>query len=154
MTDKSHIIFKGTFEAVDNSQQQFRRHLETLIKENRPLKDEEEKTLFYRELSHSTLGLGVFKVYNIQLERMYRFGNVESTARWLAGQTDKMVVIPGDCGKVDSFPVKIKVLWEKLLDLLYFVFPNALDKSISMSKEGESFSGRQDSFHIGSGKNG
>ena len=155
MTDKKHIVFKPTFEACESMQQQLRRHLETLIKENRPLENEEERTLFYKELSHATLGLGTYKVFNIQLDQgMFRYGNVESIARWLAGQTNNMVVIPGDCGKINSPPTEIKILWRKLLDLLYFVFPNALDKSLSMSREGESPQGRHDSFHISEGNNG
>jgi len=144
-----HIVFKPTFEAVESMQQQFRRHLEQLIRENRPLKDETEKTLFYKELSHSTLGLGTFKDYVIYLDRVYRFGNVESTSRWLAGQTTKDVAIPGDKGNPDSPSVEISVLWTKLLELLFFVFPNALDKSISMSREAEAFPHRKDSFYVG-----
>ena len=106
----SHVVFKPTFDAVENMQQQFRRHLETLVNENRPLRDEDEKTLFYKELSHSTLGLGTFKEYVVFLDKVYRFGNVEYTARWLAGQTNNMVSIPQDFGNVDSQPVNISIL--------------------------------------------
>lgn len=145
----AHIVFKPTFEAVENIQQQLRRHIENLAKENRCLKGEEEKTLFYKELSHATLGLGTFKSFTIEIDRMYRYGNVESIARWLADQTQNKISIPGEEGKKKSPEIDISIGWKKLLELLFFVFPVALDKAISMSRETEAFPNRKDSFYVG-----
>jgi len=145
-----HIVFKPTFMAVESMQQQLRRHLESLIAENRPLHDEAEKTLFYRELSHSTLGLGICRDFRIYLgNKIYRHGNIESSARWIASLTSSDAVIPGDMGNPASIKVSISVFWKKLLDELFFIFPMALDKSISMSREGESSTARLDSFNVG-----
>lgn len=144
----SHIVMNLTFEATEQIQQKLRRHIEKLIKENRPLKDEEERTLFYKELSHSTLGLGTKIPAKIFIEHLYEIGTAEFFARWVAKQTEKDIIIKKD-GFPDSPSFEIKIAWEKLLDLLFAVFPHALDKSISMSRELDSSSGRKDSFHVG-----
>ena len=147
-----HVVFKATFEAVGHMQQQLRRHIESLTEENRPLKDETEKTLFHNEINHALLGLGTFKMFTIKIDKMYTSGNVEFFARWLASRTSNSICIPGEEGAMDSPPVDISLLWSRLLDLLFSVFPHALEKSIGMSKESE-LSSRKDSFNVG-GKNG
>ena len=128
--------------------QQLRRHLEKLIRENRCLKGEKERTLYYKEISHATLGLGITKEARIYVDHIYDMENLEYFARWLGNQTENIIVIKKD-GYPDSPPFEIKIAWQKLLDLLLSVFAHALDKSISMSKEIESLPGRIDSFYVG-----
>jgi hypothetical protein len=142
------IVYKPTFEAVENTQQQLRRHIEQLIQENRPLKDETEKTLFLKELAHSTLGLGTFKKFSIYIDRSYDLGNVESTARWIASLTKSTVIINKE-GYSSSPSIEIHKLWEKCLELLYFVFPLALSEAIRMSRETETSGGKKDSYFVG-----
>lgn len=144
----SHIIIKPTFEACLSSQERLRLKITELIDTNQPIQSEEERSEFIRLLAHSTLGLGTFKKFIIILDQTYHFGNVESTARWLAIQTQNKVIIPGDMQRANSPPYDIKFFWEKLLELLFSVYPEALQKSISMSREGESMPGRQDSYNI------
>jgi len=128
-------IVKPTFSAVHHSQQLYTKQLRQLIKENRPLLNEEWDG--YQDLlATSTLGLGVSKEFKIFIDgEIYHFGNVETAARWIAIQTKNRICIPSDYGYKGSPDIDIKVFWEKLLELLYFVFPVSLDTAVRMSKE-------------------
>jgi len=128
-------IIKPTFSAVHHSQQLFIKLLMQLIKENRGLTEQEWDT--YQDLlATSTLGLGVNKEFKIFIEgTIYHYGNIESVARWIASQTTNKIHIPSDYGAAASPSIEIKIFWEKLLELLYFVFPVALDTAVKMSKE-------------------
>lgn len=134
---QSRRIIKPTFEAVLNSQERLRVKLETLIKEDRCLTDENERSEFMRLLSHATLGLGINqKVWFISSYGGHIRSNVEVTGRWLAAQTKNVVPVPLELYKnKPQFKTSIHLLWQCFLDNLYFVFPLALEKSISMSKE-------------------
>ena len=130
------LIVKRTFEDTLNFQEELRTTLEDLIKENRCL-NKEERGVFIRQLSHATFGLGVQKEVKIFLDHLYAVGSVEFFARWLARQTSKTIVIKRD-GYPPSPPFEIRLAWDKLLDMLFTVFPLALDRASAMSKEYDS----------------
>ena len=133
---KTQRLVKATFEAVLNAQEQLRKKLDVLIKENSPIKDEEERNLFFSLLAHSTLGLGVNKKYILYVDRYYSVGNIESAARWLAYETDANIQTPENYNdRAVSPKTPISFFWTELRNQLFFVFPEALNKSMSMSKE-------------------
>ena len=133
---KTQRLVKMTFEAVLTAQEEFRKKLDVLIKENRPIRDEDERDLFFSLLAHSTLGLGVNQKYSIYLDRYYSVGNIESAGRWLAYETDVMIQTPKIFNEGMVTPeTPISFFWEELRNQLFYVFPMALDKSMSMSKE-------------------
>ena len=134
---KTQRLVKATFEAVLNAQEQLRKQLDIFIKENRPIKDEKERELFFSLLAHSTLGLGLNQKFSIYAgNRYYSVGNIESAARWLAYETDSKIQSPKNYNEGDITPeTPINIFWEELRNQLFTVFPEALNKSMSMSKE-------------------
>jgi len=134
---RSRKIVKPTFEAVLNAQERLRAKLNELIKENRCLKDEKERLEFMQLLAHATLGLGVNQIVKLNATAAVCIReNVEVTCRWLASQKENVVLVPLCLYKSKPYcKAAIHFLWQCVLDNLYYVFPLALDKSISMSKE-------------------
>lgn len=148
-------LVKATLEAVFMTQEKLRKHLDVLISENRPIKDDTERDLFMRELAYGLLGLGVDTVvkYNVPSEYVkaghsnYQGirADVELTARWLSYQKTNCVYVPQmlfhDATGYDYNPdetenaVPIKHLWAFLLHRVMAVFPLALDRACGMSKE-------------------
>lgn len=133
-------VLRATFEAVFSSQERLRKHLDELIAENRPLKDEAERDLFMRELSYATLGFG------FELNIIY-YGHsalirkdIETTARWLSYQTSNIVNTPLELyGRPDSVTENLPIhrLWRFLQEHLFTIYPLALKHSVSMSREQE-----------------
>jgi len=134
MNNTEFSVTKPTFSAVYQAEEELRVFIEKLIEENRPLTPDERKH-YYNLLASSTLGLGVGRDFRIFIDTIFRFGTVESTGRWLGQQTENMICIPGDMGNQPSNKIPIGVFWSKLLDELFHIFPLALDRAISMSKE-------------------
>lgn len=144
MTDdrSSKKIVKATLEATFGAQERLRKHLDVLIEENRPLKDSAERDLFLRELTYSTLGLGKdFQInLNIPGEYLGIRKDLETVGRWLAYQQTKEVWVPMDLYKnlyrnSREKNVEIKFLWRMFLENLFTVFPHAIDRAMSLSKE-------------------
>ena len=144
---KSRKIIKGTFEATLSSQERLREKLDALIEENRPIKDSVERSEFMRLLAHATLGLGTNQEIRYHIPNGYEpsFCSIrrdfETTARWLAYQKTNVVHVPMELysGKRETdekiVDLPIKFLWQVLLENLFSIFPLALDRSMSMSKE-------------------
>ena len=107
--------------------------LEILIQDNRALTDE-ERTVFFEELGRATYGLGSTVRFRIYMPELIDVGTVESAARLIASERDALVCLPRE-GLPYSSGIEIRVLWKRLLQLLFFVFPLALEKSSTMSKE-------------------
>lgn len=132
-------VLRATFESVISNQERLRKHLDELISENRPLRDEKERELFMRELSYSTLGLGFEYVVTYYHEKTGAFirKDVETTARWLSYQTSSDVDVPLELYSNDrtKIVVPISELWMVLRNNLFTVFPLALKTSVSMSRE-------------------
>jgi len=137
-------LLKATMEACFTCQEKLRKHLDNLIEKNRPIKDATERDLFMREFVYSTLGLGLSQKISYKLPSkditLIR-NNLEVYARWLSYQKTSMVKVPvflysNEFGmKNEVYDVEIKDLWECLLDNLFSVFPLAIDRACSMSKE-------------------
>ena len=145
-------IAKLTFEAVQSAQEQLCAKLYELIEEKRCIKNVEEKNLFMKLLGYATLGLGTNTKALLSTSGGVKFRvNVEWVARWSANQTENRVFIPQDLNlpvSGDSTPnAEMVDVWKCVLHYLYNVFPKALDRSMSMSKERESKTG-ESSFVI------
>lgn len=133
---KGKRIIKATLSAVFQAQEQLRKHITGLIQDNRCLKDEKERDLFFREFVYSTLGLGVDEIVTFKDKEGWKpaiLGTVEYYGRFLAMKNVNTITIR----QVD-FP--ISKLWERLLYSLFNVYPLAIKASVSMSKEQESTS--------------
>ena len=140
----SRKIVKPTFEACLNAQEQLRVKLNELINENRCLKDENERSEFMRLLAHATLGLGVNERIDLSATYgLYIRNNLEITARWVADQTSNKIYVPFQLSAYNIHDqrqkpnFKIVAVWRAILRGLYSVFPIALDRAASMSKEKE-----------------
>lgn len=128
-------VTKPTFSAVHSAQETLRIFLEELIQKNRSLKPD-ERSRYYDLIASSTLGLGVNRGFKIYIDcQIFRFGNIESASRWLGQQKENMACIPPIYGNKGSQKVDISFFWSTLLDELFYIFPLALDRAISMSKE-------------------
>jgi hypothetical protein len=136
-------VVKATLEAVFLAQERLRKHLDVLIEDDRCLNDTDERDIFMREMAYSTLGLGTD--HKIQISVPDHCGlrkDVETIGRWLAYQNSNMVYVPMELfdrnyhisGKQEP-KIPIRVLWTVLRDNLFSIFPLALDKAASMSKE-------------------
>jgi len=149
MMESEKEISKYTLEAVFQAQESIRKHLDDLIKENRALKNIEERDTFFRELTYSTLGLGIDKrVTHLVKGYLGIRADVETFGRWLADQYSNKVFVPmelyksiGDSEKAKQNEVPISELWQVLKDNLFSVFPLAIDRACRMSKEREEKSG-------------
>jgi len=133
-------VLKSTFEDCLDSQERLRAIITQLAQENRCLNVDEQGE-FFRELAHATYGLGREKRFNIFIDGVVNMSNVEAASRYIATRTSNKVCIPGEYGNDTSPPVDISILWDRLLLLLYDVFPAALDRSSAMSKERDASSG-------------
>jgi hypothetical protein len=158
--ESSKEISKYTLEAVFQAQESIRKHLDVLIEENRCLKDDGERDLFFRELTYSTLGLGVkfvifYRIPQEFLQQKY-IGyvgirrDVETTARWLGDQKEHMVMVPlelytsNTLNENERVKVPIGYLWKFLKENLFSVFPLAIDRACRMSKEREERTGESE----------
>jgi len=133
------LSLRRTFQDVLNSQEQLRNVIETLIKENRPLTDEERGD-FIRLLGCSTFGLGRNQAFSMKISDrhgMERLGSVEKIARVLAKETKDHLVFIRELGynKQGEVSIPINIFWSALLYHLFDVFPEALDRASAMSKE-------------------
>jgi len=139
--NEDSLVTKATFEDCLASQERLRGIIFRLGSENRCL-DESEQGEFFRELAHATYGLGRDKPFKLFIEKdIYSLPGVEYAARWIAMRPSNRVRIPNEIGSDMSSCVDISVLWFRLLDCLFGVFPIALDRSSAMSKEKDSTSG-------------
>lgn len=143
----SKKISRDTLEAVFQSQEKLRKHLDTLIKEDRCLKDDEERNLFFRELTYSTLGFGTEHYFHIKVFDdlgIEEWGTVEYEARKLALATQNSFIrkhpsINFQGCEEDTREVNIPIsrLWYILLHNLLNIFPEAIMKATSLSREQE-----------------
>ena len=141
---KGRQILRPSLEACFQSQEKIRKHLDELEQGNRPLKDQSERDTFFRELTFSTLGLGRdLKVKYFHHSILLIRTDLETFARWLAYRKENPVATPLFLRRPDgnatseTFPVEIKDLWSTLRDHLFSVFPAAIDRASSISKETE-----------------
>lgn len=143
----SKEISKYTLEAVFSAQESLRKHLEILIENNSPISDSDERDLYMREITYATLGLGVrekVRFFQQPGPGWIDFGTVESFARYLAYRKDNPVIIKVGQMGVKSQPIPIRELWAQLQSKLFSIYPLAIDRACSMSKEREERSGESE----------
>ena len=137
------LVLRATFSDVLDSQERLRSIISRLAAENRCLTVDEQSE-FFREFAHATYGLGRDAPFKIFIDHdIYSLQNVEFAGRWIATRTSTRVQIPNVFGSDFSPFIDISVLWLRLLELLFLVFPIALDRSSSMSKERDATGGGQ-----------
>ena len=140
----SKKIVKYTLEAVFSAQERLRKHLDQLIKENRPIKDENERDRFFRELTYSTLGLGAVETEFMTpgSGRMFYVLNLDGFVREFTYYNDKIVskeYIGNDHANTKSTDnntsLPISEMWNLIKMHLFAIFPKAIDRATSISKE-------------------
>ena len=129
------LVTKRTMEDVFRYQEKLRKLIEELIEENRPL-DTLEIDDYYYLIAHSTMGLGVSKMIKLNVPDSIELGTCEYVARWMGRQ--KTIQVPVTLpGSLVTHILPIRQLWEPLLYSLFEVFPLAIEKSASMSRESD-----------------
>jgi len=142
MNEYTEWQWRATLEDTFQNQEKLRENLDELERENRPIKDEEERKKLFDLIAHSTFGLGVQKSDPIPFpDGKIRFiKNIEKTTRYILYIKDTQIK------KEDLFfifneeihtNIEIKFLWNALKFELFAIFPEALNKAASMSKERE-----------------
>ena len=133
---ESDELSKPTFEACFGCQEELRKFINKHTETNTPVSTTNERDKFFALLASSTLGEGSSMLFSVLIgEKIYSIKSVELAARWLADQTEPSIFIPGRFGNRASPVVDISILWRALLEHLYLIFPVALSKALSMSKE-------------------
>jgi len=133
--------WRATFEDTKKNQEDLRETLDYLIKDKRPIKDEQERKQFIELLSNSTIGLGTEPV-KIRLDdkTMVEIKNLEQFISELLYVDAKVVsknffwFLTGK-SLVDDVP--IEQLWLNVRRHLFAVFPLAKASTIKISKERE-----------------
>jgi hypothetical protein len=136
-TTKGQSQWRATFEDVKKDQKKLREKLDELIKENRPIKDEKERTLLLDVLiPNATLGLGTFQSHTFQFP-FQGSGNFDNLEYWIRRicYLDSSIVPRLFLHDNQKQEIPIKFIWEKLRDELFLVYPMALNKAASISKE-------------------
>lgn len=150
---KNKRLVRPTLSAVLHAQKQLRVHLTKLAMENRPLADEEERVLFLREWDYATLGFGKDFEAKVRIEGYNRYSKEFCTdylARMLSMWTKNEEIIhqePNNSYPDSEIKVPISKYWNGLLNGAFCVFPYAIERATSMSKEQES-SNRTKGFKI------
>jgi len=131
-------VTRASFEAVFDSQERLRNLLDQLIKENRPLKDTDERNEYMKLLAFATIGLGTNHTTRLDLEDgTFLDRDLETVARWAAYLHDQEIEIPLTIGKRSrkTTRVKISVIWTVIRDDLLSTYPFALERSWGQSQE-------------------
>lgn len=132
MMDKQEESMRLTYKDTLHNQKLLREKLEILIKENRPL-EEEEKNYYLEKLSKSLLGIGVnvTTYYNIEHGKI-PLGKLHYFAEKMVYINTKTVNITYNGQKIT---IEIKELWKTLLDYVLKIYPHAQGKAIQISSE-------------------
>ncbi len=130
---------RNTFEDVLDNQELLRAKLDALIRENRPLKDDDEIKEYIRLVARSTLGVtshgsGHEIEFKVAKNGIHVLGdNTEKVAYKLGYyKTCKVVISENPLVEVD-----IKELWQLLLEYAFDVWPRAQFEAIKISPERE-----------------
>ena len=132
---------RATFEDVGNAQDIVLDFIDECIKENRPLNVDERK-FFIENLRLATLGLTT--EYGFIMDgknKKYDLKHVGHAACWLAYRQDNPVKLG------DEF-INISEFWKKLRDMLFLIFPHAIETSIKISRE-QKFTGAGGGHFVG-----
>lgn len=164
------LVSLDLIDAVSAAQMHLRELVKKLISEDRCLDDSGEKEYFHQVLPYSLLGLEsaprVNKVspYSTSDDEKYeRFGfllfdkSLGEYIRWLADLSVNPVRFYHNernprynWGYKDEpefftvyYDIRMKELWEMLLQQLYILFPKAIQKALAMAHVGESKTGQR-----------
>jgi hypothetical protein len=86
------------------------------------------------------MGLGTSKMLKVSIPEFIELGNTEYVARWMGRQKTTPVLVT-EMGSSVTHHVSIHILWEVLLCSLFEIFPIAIEKSASMSRESDATAG-------------
>lgn len=132
-------VYRATFEVVIEKQEMLRQMLDELIKEGRPIKNDEERKKYLLLLARSTLGVGTDDSIDstILMSTEGKIKNIERTARWLAYQEDEIVEMPRWCEPpaLVGQEYKIQEVWKMLRNALFSTFPKAINLAVQASPE-------------------
>ena len=119
---------RATFEDVGTAQDVILDFVDKCIDDNRTLTKDERKK-FTRNLRLATLGMGTeYRFLMKGRKKTYDLKHVEHAAYWLAYRTKNPV-------DMDEEKIEIALFWRTLRDMLFLVFPHAIETSIKISKE-------------------
>ena len=142
MTYDAEKQWRATLEDTHQYQEKLRLKLDRLIKENRPLKDEEERKELFDLLSHATIGLGNKPVI-IRLAETKNIIEIPLFEQFISVLFYYDNVLIDDdfffelTGKKIPCLVNIATLWKHTRNHLLGVFPDAKAMAIRLSKERE-----------------
>lgn len=150
---KGKRIIKATLSAVLNAQEQLRKHIMQLIEENRPLKDENERALFIKEWNYATLGFGKDFEISFSVEEFTHSSthNTDYFARYLSIENRNEITYHRKeiiHNKEITVNKPISFHWNHLLHGAFEIFPYAIERATSMSKEQETQT-RTKGFNVG-----
>ena len=131
-------IVRPTMEGVRQAQERLRWRLDQLIMQNRPVESEVERRRFLTEWSYATLGLGVnmHTIHVVDSLILSPSTNIEVIARWAVYLDAAVVTLPRELFS-EAKTVPISMVWRTLRNSLFSVFPLAIERSCSISKEYE-----------------
>ena len=142
MTEYTDWQWRATLEDTFQNQEKLRNKLDELECENRPVSDEKERKQLFDLIAHGTLGLGVQRSDPIPFpDGQIRFiKNIEKAIRYVLyikntkiTKEDMFFIFNDEA----HFDIEISFLWNALKFELFAIFPEALNKAASMSKERE-----------------
>lgn len=132
-------VARKSFEKVKENQEKLRKKIDKLIKEERPIKDEEERTEFLDMLEWACLGHDGNEPYEVEVNgSIYKIGSVGLFIRYLLYQDKEEIKLPDfpeAPQAVSGVSKKIGPIWKTIRYELFSVFPTALQDSFSKSPE-------------------
>ena len=114
---------RATFEDVGFAQDKLLDFIDICIEENRVLTKGERKN-FIKNLRLATLGLDTEYQFFIG-KQQHPLGHVGHAAYWLAYQKTNPIIINGES-------IEVKQFWIILRDLLFKIFPHAIEMSVKI----------------------
>lgn len=130
---------RNTFEDVLDNQELMREKLDALIRENRPLKDDDEVKEYIRLVARSMMGVtshgsGHEIEFKVAKNGIHVLGNNIEKVAYKLGYYKTRTVVVSEEPRVE---VEIKELWQLLLEYAFDVWPRAQFEAIKISPERE-----------------
>jgi len=133
---------RATYTDTKNNQKKLVKKIHELIRENRPLNDDDEREKMLDLINGSTLGIGTEQI-QIRLpgKRTLNIDDFQHFIRCLIEYdfnivtSDFLFEIIGETHRCINYNIEIKDLWKQLLFNLNHFFPKAIESSVRISKE-------------------
>ena len=132
--------WRATFEDTKNHQEELRKKIYNLIRENRCLKNNTERDNFFELLNNSTFGITKNITLNLPNHTTIKIPDLQQFIRSLFDYEKNIVTNDfffEHIGENKQYNIEIKHLWKQILINLYHIFPSALETSVRISKERE-----------------